>query len=54
MVVAVYFREYMFNNMLADNGYYVVDIDYRGSAGYEEIGERGSIVLWVAKSKRSC
>ena len=29
-----YFREYMFNNMLADNGYYVLDIDYRGSAGY--------------------
>jgi dipeptidyl aminopeptidase/acylaminoacyl peptidase len=29
-----YFREYMFNNMLADNGYTVMDIDYRGSAGY--------------------
>jgi dipeptidyl aminopeptidase/acylaminoacyl peptidase len=29
-----YFREYMFNNFLADNGYYVMDIDYRGSAGY--------------------
>ena len=29
-----YFREYMFNNMLADNGYYVLDIDFRGSAGY--------------------
>ena len=29
-----YFREYMFNNMLVDNGYYVMDIDYRGSAGY--------------------
>ncbi len=29
-----YYREYMFNNMLADNGYYVMDIDYRGSAGY--------------------
>jgi dipeptidyl aminopeptidase/acylaminoacyl peptidase len=24
----------MFNNLLADNGYYVLDIDYRGSAGY--------------------
>ncbi len=31
-----YFREYMFNNMLADNGYYVMDIDYRASAGYGE------------------
>lgn len=29
-----YFREYMFNNLLAENGYYVMDIDYRGSAGY--------------------
>lgn len=29
-----YFREYMFNNLLTDNGYYVLDIDYRGSAGY--------------------
>lgn len=29
-----YFREYMFNNLLADKGYYVMDIDYRGSAGY--------------------
>jgi dipeptidyl aminopeptidase/acylaminoacyl peptidase len=29
-----YFREYMFNNLLADKGYHVLDIDYRGSAGY--------------------
>ncbi|WP_121201882.1 alpha/beta fold hydrolase [Mucilaginibacter gracilis] len=29
-----YFREYMFNNMLADNGYTVLEIDYTGSAGY--------------------
>ncbi|MBS7565942.1 S9 family peptidase [Mucilaginibacter sp. Bleaf8] len=29
-----YFREFMFNNMLADNGYTVIDIDYTGSAGY--------------------
>ncbi len=29
-----YFREFMFHNLLADNGYYVLDIDYRGSAGY--------------------
>ena len=29
-----YFREYMFNNLLADNGYYVMDIDYRASSGY--------------------
>lgn len=31
---STYFREYMFHNFLADNGYYVMDIDYRGSAGY--------------------
>jgi len=29
-----YFREYMFHNFLVDNGYTVMDIDYRGSAGY--------------------
>ncbi len=29
-----YFREYMFHNFLADHGYTVLDIDYRGSAGY--------------------
>lgn len=31
---STYFREYMFNNLLADNGYTVMDVDYRGSAGY--------------------
>lgn len=29
-----YFREYMFHNLLADNGYTVMEIDYTGSAGY--------------------
>lgn len=29
-----YFREYMFHNLLSDNGYYVLDMDYRASAGY--------------------
>lgn len=29
-----YYREYMFHNMLVDHGYTVLDIDYRGSAGY--------------------
>ena len=29
-----YFHEYLFHNLLADNGYYVIDIDYRASAGY--------------------
>jgi dipeptidyl aminopeptidase/acylaminoacyl peptidase len=29
-----YFREFMFNEMLTQKGYVVLDIDYRGSAGY--------------------
>ena len=29
-----YFRDYMFHNLLTDLGYTVLDIDYRGSAGY--------------------
>ena len=29
-----YYREYMFHNMLVDNGYTVLAIDYRASAGY--------------------
>ena len=29
-----YYREYMFHNILVDNGFAVLDIDYRGSAGY--------------------
>lgn len=29
-----YFREYMFHNFLADQGYTVLDLDFRGSAGY--------------------
>ncbi len=31
---STYFREYMFHNLLADQGYTVLDIDYRGSSGY--------------------
>ncbi|OHX65960.1 S9 family peptidase [Flammeovirga pacifica] len=31
---SAYHREYMFHNMLVDNGYTVLDIDYRASAGY--------------------
>jgi len=29
-----YFREYMFNHLLAQKGYVVLDVDYRASAGY--------------------
>lgn len=29
-----YYREFMFNDVLAKKGYVVLDIDYRGSAGY--------------------
>jgi dipeptidyl aminopeptidase/acylaminoacyl peptidase len=31
---STYFREFMFHNILADNGFTVLDIDYRGSNGY--------------------
>jgi len=31
---STYYREYMFHNLLTDNGYTVLDIDYRGSEGY--------------------
>lgn len=29
-----YYREFMFHNFLADNGFTVLDVDYRGSQGY--------------------
>jgi dipeptidyl aminopeptidase/acylaminoacyl peptidase len=29
-----YYREFMFHNFLADNGFTVLDMDYRGSQGY--------------------
>ena len=31
---STYYREYMFNHYLASKGYVVIDMDYRGSAGY--------------------
>jgi dipeptidyl aminopeptidase/acylaminoacyl peptidase len=31
---SIYFREYMFNNLLAAHGYVVLDVDYRASSGY--------------------
>lgn len=31
---STYYHEYMFHNILTDNGYTVLDIDYRGSSGY--------------------
>ncbi len=41
-----YFREYMFNNLLTDMGYTVMDIDYRGSAGYGR-NVRTGIYRWM-------
>jgi dipeptidyl aminopeptidase/acylaminoacyl peptidase len=29
-----YYREYMFSHLLMERGYIVIDVDYRGSAGY--------------------
>jgi dipeptidyl aminopeptidase/acylaminoacyl peptidase len=31
---STYYREYMFHHLLVERGYTVLDIDYRGSAGY--------------------
>jgi dipeptidyl aminopeptidase/acylaminoacyl peptidase len=31
---STYYREYMFHNLLVENGYHVLDVDYRGSSGY--------------------
>jgi len=31
---STYYREYMFHHLLAARGYVVLDVDYRGSAGY--------------------
>jgi CubicO group peptidase (beta-lactamase class C family) len=31
---STYYREYMFDNLLASRGYVVLDVDYRASSGY--------------------
>jgi dipeptidyl aminopeptidase/acylaminoacyl peptidase len=41
-----YSREYMFNQFLASKGYVVLDIDYRGSAGYGR-DWRTAIYRWM-------
>ncbi len=41
-----YFREYQFHNILVDNGYTVLDIDYRASAGYGRDWRTG-IYRWM-------
>ncbi len=41
-----YSREYMFNHLLAASGYTVLDIDYRGSAGYGR-DWRTAIYRWM-------
>ena len=41
-----YFREYQFHNYLVDNGYTVLDIDYRASAGYGRDWRTG-IYRWM-------
>jgi dipeptidyl aminopeptidase/acylaminoacyl peptidase len=43
---STYNHEYMFNNLLVDNGYTVLDIDYRGSAGYGRDWRTG-IYRWM-------
>jgi dipeptidyl aminopeptidase/acylaminoacyl peptidase len=41
-----YYREYMFHNILVDNGYTVIDIDYRASNGYGRDWRTG-IYRWM-------
>ncbi len=43
---STYSREYMFNHLLASRGYTVLDIDYRGSAGYGR-DWRTAIYRWM-------
>ncbi len=59
-----YFREYMFHNLLAQRGYVVMDMDYRGSKGYgrdwrtaiyrnmghPEVEDLADGVKWMAKN----
>jgi dipeptidyl aminopeptidase/acylaminoacyl peptidase len=43
---STYYREYMFHHFLAANGYTVLDVDYRGSAGYGRDWRTG-IYRWM-------
>lgn len=43
---STYSREYMFHHLLAERGYTVLDIDYRGSAGYGR-DWRTAIYRWM-------
>ena len=42
----MYFREQMFHNLLVEQGYIVLDVDYRASKGY------GS--AWRARASSTC
>jgi dipeptidyl aminopeptidase/acylaminoacyl peptidase len=42
-----YYREYMFHHLLAARGYAVLDIDYRGSAGWAGCGGRRFTAIWA-------
>jgi dipeptidyl aminopeptidase/acylaminoacyl peptidase len=62
---STYFREFMFNSLLAHRGYVVLDMDYRGSAGYgrdwrtaiyrqmgyPEVEDLEDGVAWLARTK---
>jgi dipeptidyl aminopeptidase/acylaminoacyl peptidase len=60
-----YYHEFMFNNLLADKGYTVMDLDYRASAGYgrdwrtaiyrhmggKDLDDEIDAARWLAKEK---
>jgi len=62
---STYFREFMFNSFLTQRGYVVLDVDYRGSAGYgrdwrtaiyrqmgyPEVEDLEDGVAWLARTK---
>jgi dipeptidyl aminopeptidase/acylaminoacyl peptidase len=45
-----YFREYMFNHLLMERGFVVLDIDYRGSSVTAATGALESTATWAGKT----
>jgi dipeptidyl aminopeptidase/acylaminoacyl peptidase len=45
-----YFREQMFHNLLVQQGYVVLDMDYRASKGYGASGATRSTARWATRN----